>query len=674
MRTTVATADGTGKNVSSSVSVLPGVGPTRARALAAAGVHTVADVLLHLPLRWIEHPPAVPLAAAELVAGSMAVIGRLEGLQLRRPRRGMTLVTGRLVDGAQALSVVWFHQPWRSELGPGPWLARGELQRNNFGWQLVTPELLPAEDAVTGSTATAVYPALAQLPPRLVRRLVGAALEVVDTLAEPLPAELLARRGLPPIGEALRRLHTLPGAEKALQRLVWGELLEHQLLVLARRARRRERAKGHHYRVDDHTRAAARAVLPFPLTAAQRRALGEIVTDLTQLGAMARLLHGDVGSGKTLVAVLAMLLAAESGLQAVLLAPTEVLAGQHARSLERLLAGRHRVGLVTAEQQDSATLRALARGELRLAVGTHALLSEGVAFRDLALVVVDEQHRFGVGQRAALYAKGRRPDLLLLSATPIPRSLALSDFGDLDLSVLDELPPGRAGIETALLPSSRRAALERRLEQVLAAGERVFVVVPRIDGNSDGVPSLEVEGARWREALGPARTAVVHGRLAPGELRSAVDALRAGRIQALVATSVIEVGLDVPEATWMVIDGAESFGLAQLHQLRGRVGRGAQPGRCLALHGELGEASRARLEAFAATTDGFALAEADLTLRGPGDLLGRRQAGSGRLRFADPLRDRELLGWAREDAAALLESPQGPAWVAAARARRLAHG
>jgi ATP-dependent DNA helicase RecG len=650
------------------------VGAARARALAAAGIESVRDLLLHLPLRFVEHPEAVALADQPLIEGPVAVIGRLERLQQRSPRRRLTLVSGELVDGPRRLPVVWFNQPWRARLGPGPWVARGELRRNDFGWQLQSPELLEPRPGVGAAAAAPVYPALAGLPPAVLAAMIEAALVAAQGLEDPLPAELRERRGLPPLGAALSALHQQAGATPARQRLVWGELLQHQLLVLARRARRRARAKGHHYRIDDRLRAVAREILPFALTAGQKLALAEIVADLREPGPMARLLHGEVGSGKTVVAALAMLIAAESGLQSALLVPTEVLAEQHAAALERLFGGRHRVALVTADRRDEPARRGLERGDVAVAVGTHALLGEGVAFARLALVVVDEMHRFGVAQRAALHAKGRRPDLLLMSATPIPRSLALSAFGDLDASVLAELPGGRAGIETAVLPAGRRPALERRLCEVLDAGERVFVVLPRIEANDDAVPTLEREGRRWLEALGAERSRLVHGRLSSSEVRSALAALRTGGAQALVATSVIEVGIDVPEATWMVIDGAEHFGLAQLHQLRGRVGRGDKPGRCVALHGDIGEAARARLDAFAATMDGFALADADLIQRGPGELLGQRQAGSAALRFADPLRDRELLAWAHEDAATLLASPQATDWVAAARAGALAFG
>lgn len=650
------------------------MGLARSRALAAAGVETIRDLLLHLPLRFVEHPEAVALADQPLIEGPVAVIGRLERVQQRSPRRRLTLVTAELVDGPRRLRVVWFNQPWRARLGSGPWIARGELRRTDFGWQLQGPELLEPRPGGRAAGATPVYPALAGLPPAVLAAMIEAALATTEQLVDPLPAELLQRRGLPWLGAALAALHRRPATDAAWQRLVWGELLEHQLLVLARRARRRARAKPHRYRIDDRVRAAAREILPFSLTAGQKQALAEIVADLREPGPMARLLHGEVGSGKTVVAVLAMLIAAESGMQSALLAPTEVLAEQHAAALERLFAGRHRVVLVTADRRDPAARRALERGEVAVAVGTHALLGEGVTFSRLALVVVDEMHRFGVAQRAALHAKGRRPDLLLMSATPIPRSLALSVFGDLDCSVLAELPAGRAGIETAVLPASRREALERRLREVLEAGERVFVVLPRIDSSEEPVPTLEREGRRWLEILGAERCRLVHGRMSSSEVRGALAGLRTGVVQALVATSVIEVGIDVPEATWMVIDGAEHFGLAQLHQLRGRVGRGDKPGRCVALHGEIGDAARSRLDAFAATMDGFALADADLLQRGPGELLGRRQAGSARFRFADPLRDRELLAWAHEDAAALLASPGAPAWVAAARAGAVAFG
>jgi ATP-dependent DNA helicase RecG len=381
---------------------------------------------------------------------------------------------------------------------------------------------------------------------------------------------------------------------------------------------------------------------------------------------MLRLLQGDVGSGKTIVAALALVVALESGLQGAFMAPTEILAEQHYRTLQGLLGERYRLGLVTASASDlAATREALGRGEIQLAVGTHALIQEGLTLPRLGLVVIDEQHRFGVSQRQRLEQKGRRPDVLVMTATPIPRSLALTAYGDLELSILDELPPGRRPIVTEVVPASRRSQVYRRLAEELSAGARAYVVFPLIEESERvAAESLEGRGEWVRERLGEVPAAVLHGRLGSDEREQALRDFAAGRVKVLIATTVIEVGLDVPEATVMILESAERFGLSQLHQLRGRVGRGERPSRCVAIHGRLTPEARRRLEVFASTLDGFEVAEADLEIRGPGDLLGTRQAGLPRLRAAHLVEDREWLERAREDARALLprleEAALGP--------------
>jgi ATP-dependent DNA helicase RecG len=379
---------------------------------------------------------------------------------------------------------------------------------------------------------------------------------------------------------------------------------------------------------------------------------------------MLRLLQGDVGSGKTVVAALALVVALESGLQGAFLAPTELLAEQHYAVLTRLLGARYRLALFSgsvAPAVAAAHRAALASGEVQLAVGTHALFQEAVAFRRLGLAVIDEQHRFGVEQRRRLAGKGDRPDVLVMTATPIPRSLALAAYGDLEVSTLDELPPGRSPVATTVLPAGRGPKVYARLRRELAAagqGARAYVVVPRIGQEAEGAGETGsvVEAAeRARRDLAPATVAMLHGRMSAAERSATLAAFAAGTVQVLVATTVIEVGLDVPAATWMLIESADRFGLAQLHQLRGRVGRGPAPARCVALVGRgATKEARARLAAFAATTDGFALAEADLALRGPGDLLGTRQAGLPPLRIADLAADRDWLERARDDARELV--------------------
>ncbi|HYX25992.1 MAG TPA: ATP-dependent DNA helicase RecG, partial [Thermoanaerobaculia bacterium] len=502
------------------------------------------------------------------------------------------------------------------------------------------------------------------------RRLIDSLLAAVDLreIPETLPAELLARHGLPALGEALEALHR-PREEEvealnaretpAHHRLVYGELLEMQVILALRREREAREPRTRRYRLDS---SAARAALPFPLTAAQERVLGEIVADLRAPHPMHRLLQGDVGSGKTAVAALVLALAVESGFQGAFMAPTELLAEQHHASLARLLGSRYPAVLLTGGTADARLRARIAAGEARLVVGTHALIQEGVELPDLGLAVIDEQHRFGVAQRELLRRKGERPDVLVMTATPIPRSLALTAYGDLPVSTLDEMPPGRSPVRTEVVPARGRPEVYRRLREAVAAGARAFVVAPHIDESGPSGPaSLEEVERRVREALAGFPVAVLHGRMPAAERERTMRAFAAGEVRVLVATTVIEVGVDVPEATWMVIESAERFGLAQLHQLRGRVGRGSGASVCIALHGRLTAAGKERLAVFAATQDGFEIAERDLLLRGPGDVLGTRQAGLPPLRLARLPEDWDWLVEARDDARELLGRLDGEA-------------
>jgi ATP-dependent DNA helicase RecG len=645
------------------------VGPARARALAEAGYQTVRDLLFHLPHRYEDRREVTPIAAATAAiaaGGSHTLRGRLSGLRLiRTRRRGFSLVRGVLDDGTGNLPVVWFNRPYlASQTTAGEvYLLHGPVRETAEGLELVNPSCEREGQAVHGGRVAPVYPAAGKLGPAALRRLMDAVLEQVDLrgqVEEPLPDDLLARRGLPRIGEALQALHHPEGDVEALNqrrspahlRLIHGELLALQLALALLRARETGKPKALRYRVDDRLRQVAREVRPFPLTGAQKRALREIAADLQGPQPMLRLLQGDVGSGKTIVAALALVIALENGFQGAFMAPTELLAEQHFASLERLLGDRYRLGLFTGAAAEPGRLRErLAAGEIQLAVGTHALIQEGVEFRKLGLAVVDEQHRFGVAQRGALRGKGERPDMLVMTATPIPRSLALAAYGDLPVSTLDEMPPGRSPVATKAVPVRQRPAVYRRLREALEAGGRAYVVFPRID---EGATSLAELGETVRRLLPGIPSAAVHGRMPAAERGRAMRAFAAGEVRLLLATTVIEVGVDVPEATWMVIEGAEHFGLAQLHQLRGRVGRGAEPSFCVAVHGRQTEAARERLEIFESTADGFEIAEADLRLRGPGDLLGTRQAGLPALRVARLPDDFEWLPRARDDARELL--------------------
>jgi ATP-dependent DNA helicase RecG len=660
------------------------VGPARAAALAAGGLHTVRDLIFHLPFRYEDRRGTTPVAAA--VAGAAATFrGRLVGLR-RVPtrRRGLSLVRGFVEDGSGRLPVVWFNRPYLpNQMANQPheeeYLLHGPVKAVGNGVELVNPSCEAAAGAVHGDRIAPVYPAAGKVGPAALRRLLDGFLQEIDLprqIPETVPAELLRRHGLPPLGEALQALHH-PGDDADVEalnqrrgpahlRLIYGELLELQVALALRRRREEAAPRTRTYRLGAPLRKILAAIPPFRLTAAQERVMAEILDDLARPHPMLRLLQGDVGSGKTIVAALALVAALESGYQGAFMAPTELLAEQHFASLARLLGERYRIVLLTGSAAEAGRRRAaLATGEARLVVGTHALLQEAVELPELGLVVVDEQHRFGVAQRELLRGKGAGskspPDMLMMTATPIPRSLALTAYGDLPVSTLDELPPGRSPVATRVVPAGKRNEVYRRLRGAVAAGAQAYVVAPRIEEGALAAASLaEVEG-RVREALAGFAVAVVHGRMPAAERERALGAFAAGEARALVATTVIEVGLDVPAATWMVIESAERFGLAQLHQLRGRIGRGEGTATCVAIHGRLATVARERLATFAALTDGFEIAERDLAQRGPGDLLGTRQAGLPALKVARLPADWEWLVRARDDARELLDRLDAPA-------------
>jgi ATP-dependent DNA helicase RecG len=655
---------------------LRGVGPQRALRLAEAGYESVDDLWRLLPLRW-EDRREVTAPAAVVGAGPATVRGTLAELRLiRTRRRNFVIVRGRLADRAGALPVVWFNQPYLLQrwADGDEVVLHGNVRTSEGGLpELVNPTVERAGEPRSAGRVVPVYPSLGGLGPAAVARLQDQASVALDEDPPPdlLPPFLLRRYALPVLRRALAELHRPgPGADVAAlnrgesaahHRLVYEELLGLQLELALLRARQVREVKRHAYRIDDRARSVAREVLPFRLTGAQRRALREIVADLRSPHPMLRLLQGDVGSGKTIVAALLLLLAAESGLQGAFMAPTELLAEQHFGNLRRLLGGRYRLVLLTGSSADDESRRRLAEGEAQIAVGTHALIQSGVDFRSLALAIVDEQHRFGVEQRRLLQGKGERPDVLVMTATPIPRSLALTLYGDLEISVLDELPPGRGPVTTEVVPAGARRDVYRRLREDLRAGAQAYVVVPLIEESEEvSAASLEELGDRVRGFLSDFSSAVLHGRMPAAERERTMRSFAAGELRVLVATTVIEVGVDVPNASWMIVESAERFGLAQLHQLRGRVGRGERPSRCVAIHGRLSEAARQRLDVFAATTDGFRIAEADLALRGPGDLLGKRQSGLPRLRVADLVAHREWVDRARDDAREIVARSEDP--------------
>jgi ATP-dependent DNA helicase RecG len=644
--------------LATSVTYLKGAGPAVAARLRALGIERVCDLLFHLPSRYEDRRRIVPLA--ELRPGMEALVrGRVVAVDVRfGPRRNLRVA---IDDGRQSLLLRFFHfsETQRAAFVEGRWVrAYGQVRAGTNGLEMVHPEYRLAEDPALlppEPRLTAVYPTTAGITQARLRALIQQALD----LAAQDPAFTVELPGLPPPDtlSALRMLHTPDsdplserddGLRAAQRRLQREELLAHQLCMRWLR-RRTKAAPG----VRIHTLPAAQAALqeqlPFALTGAQRRVLGDIAQDLAGGRPMLRLVQGDVGCGKTVVAAAAMLACACAGLQAALMAPTELLAEQHAHNLTRMLAPLGvEVGWLSGRMkraQREEALRALASGERPLWVGTHALFQPEVRFARLGLVVVDEQHRFGVAQRLALRDKGNSngavPHQLIMSATPIPRTLAQTLYADLDVSVIDELPPGRSPVRTVAVSNERRGEVLARIGEVCRAGRQAYWVCTLIE-ESELLQAQAAEETyrQLRAELPELRVGLIHGRLKPAEKEAQMRAFAAGATQLLVATTVIEVGVDVPNASIMIIENAERLGLAQLHQLRGRVGRGATASQCVLLYQPpLSETARARLAVMRTTHDGFVIAQRDLELRGPGELLGRRQAGLIGLKIADPVRD-----------------------------------
>jgi ATP-dependent DNA helicase RecG len=667
---------------------LKGVGPRRAADLARAGLHTIEDLLYRFPLRYEDRGRF--RAIAELRPGETATVaGEVWQTRVRETRRRGFKIFEMLVRDAAGgvIRAVWFNQVFlRDTFHPHQWVVLyGKVEAAGAaGLQLTNPQYeivrhdgdddgAGEEETVHTGRIVPIYEKTGTLTTRQQRTLVYRALQRLPAdLPDPLPEALRLRLGLPALHEALPGTHFPPAGTAVEQanafrtpaqvRMIFEEFFLFQLGVLLRRRQLDEERKPRVAVVTDAVREAARQVLPFRLTPGQRQALKEIVDDLQRPRPMNRLLQGEVGSGKTIVALLAAIVAMENGFQVAFMAPTEILADQHFLTIRRLLE-RSRFRLASLTRSTPAARRReiraeLASGALHLVVGTHALLQDPVAFRELGLVIIDEQHRFGVLQRAQLRAKGLQPDVLVMTATPIPRTLALTVYGDLDVSVIRDLPPGRRPVRTTVRPDTRREDVYRFLRGQMEAGRQAYVVYPLVEESEkvDLKAATEMAEHLSREIFPTSRVALLHGRM-PQEAKDRImRAFLAHEIDLLVATTVIEVGIDVPNASVMVVEHAERFGLAQLHQLRGRVGRGPHPSHCILLYQPpLGEEAEARLRAIAETTDGFELAERDLQLRGPGDFFGTRQSGMPTLRFGDLVRDREIMEQARAEAAAWLE-------------------
>jgi ATP-dependent DNA helicase RecG len=666
------------------VTALRGVGPSLAERLGKLGIVRVADLLTHLPTRYEDRTRVVPIGG--LRAGSRAVVeGEIRSSQaVIRGRRSLLVA---LEDGSGRLTLRFFHfsRKQQESLARGRRLrVFGEVRASGGGLEIVHPEyrLLGAGADALEERLTPIYPTTEGLTLPRLRGLIEQALELLARRPLPDPLRrhpLLA--GQPDLNSSLELLHR-PGREvdlamlgagqhPAQRRLALEELLAHQLSV--RQLRQQLRADPAPA-IDAPGRLLERFFtnLTFSLTSAQQRVIGEIRTDLARDQAMLRLVQGDVGSGKTIVALAAALLAIEAGYQAALMAPTELLAEQHASSfaawLEPLgLLSIRLTGRLKAGERRSA-LALTASGEAHVVVGTHALFQEQVTFGRLGLVIIDEQHRFGVHQRLALREKGREggevPHQLVMTATPIPRTLAMSAYADLDTSVIDELPPGRSPVRTVAVPTSRRGEIVERIREQCRNGAQAYWVCPLIEESEALNVSAAEERARGlAEALGELRVMLVHGRMPGAERTAVMEQFKSGQADILVATTVIEVGVDVPNASLMIIENAERLGLAQLHQLRGRVGRGTAVSSCVLLYEPpLAELARQRLGILRESNDGFVIAQKDLELRGPGEVLGTRQTGLATLRVADLVRDADLLGPARALADDLLgegEAPRG---------------
>ena len=671
-----------------SLQYLKGVGPRRAADLQRAGLSTVEDLLYRFPTRYEDRGHFQTIASLKPgVAASVA--GEVLSSGVRPTRTPRFKIFEMLVrDRTGSLRAIWFNQPFLKDVFHPHQrvILFGTLELTPHGLQMKTPdyELLsdaddqagdgPDETVHTGRIVP-IYEKTGQLTAKMQRTLVYRTLQDLPAeLPDPLPPAVRTRQALMGRREAIEQIH-FPVAgvsveelnafrSPAHRRLIFEEFFLFQLGLVMRKRRADGERKAHPVVITDHVRDAVKRVLPFRLTGDQRVVIKQIVDDMTRPQAMNRLLQGDVGSGKTIVALMAALVAMENGLQVAFMAPTEILAEQHYFNIRRLLEqSRFRLTLLTGgtpAKKRREILAELAGGSMHMVIGTHALVEEDVAFRELGLIVIDEQHRFGVLQRATLRTKGLHPDVLIMTATPIPRTLQMTAFGDLDVSVMREMPPGRQPIVTVAKPESRRDEIYAFVREQVEQGRQAYVVYPLVEESEkvDLKAATEMADHLAQDVFPDLRVALLHGRLKQDAKDRVMGAFVRREFDILVSTTVIEVGVDVPNATVMVVEHAERFGLSQLHQLRGRVGRGSHKSYCMLLHSYgLTEQGRERLKALTETTDGFEIAERDLQLRGPGDFFGTRQSGMPTLRVGDLLRDHALMEEARREAVAALDDP-----------------
>jgi ATP-dependent DNA helicase RecG len=676
------------------VQYLKGVGPKKAELLAKLGVVTVADLLYHFPLRYEDRTSIKKIAEIEADRVE-TVVGEVREAGIKFGGRGKKrLFEVAFADETGVLRGTWFRPPnktYQARFGIGSrWLLTGKVGFNKYrgSKQIVHPECAPYEEDEEGGAEklsvgkiVPVYPLTEGLNQRGVRHAVASAFDYVDELVDFVPPEMNERYKLPNLTDAVRHVHWPPvdadipalmaTASREQKKLIFNEFFLTQAALALKRRHDRKESAGEPYVVDEPLMEKIRGALPFTLTAAQQRALADIAKDLGSGHPMSRLLQGDVGSGKTAVALAAALIAVRNKKQAAIMAPTEILAVQHYRNLTATLKDtKVNVALLTGGSAGRvSTLGDIATGAAHIVVGTHALIQEGVDFNDLGLAVIDEQHRFGVRQRAELLSRGHRVHALIMTATPIPRTLAMTAYGDLDVSVIDELPPGRTPVDTRIYPPSRREEAMETVRRQVAAGRQAYVVYPLVEESE----KLELKAATAMFAslaeadLAGLRLGLTHGRMKPAEKDAVMNAFRAGEVDVLVTTTVVEVGVDVGNATVMMIEHAERFGLSQLHQLRGRVGRSHHRSHCLLMADTRpGTPGWERLMVMARHQDGFAIAEADLALRGAGDFFGAKQSGVAEFALGDIVRDHRILAEARRAAFELVERDPtlaGPEWA-----------
>ena len=657
---------------------MKGVGPRKAADLKRAGLVTVEDLLYRLPFRYEDRSRMQPISSLR-PGTKAAVLGEIKtaNVSITR-RRGFRIFHAVIADASGSIRCTWMNQAFLADILK-PHLqvvVFGDVKLDSTGLHFMNPEYeLVSEDLSSVRTARIVpfYEKTGTVTPNMQRRIVRQALDQLPPdIVEPLPGGLRDRLGLVPRRVAVEESHFPPNEASVdelnafrtppQQRLIFEEFFLFQLGHAWRRHETSVEPKPWVPTVDDRIRQSAASVLPFKLTPGQRQAVKEIVDDMRSPAPMHRLLQGDVGAGKTIVALLAAIVAMENGLQVAFMAPTEILANQHFSNIARLLASsRFRVDLLTGSTpglHKHTVTSHIERGSTHLVVGTHALVQEAVTFHRLGLVIIDEQHRFGVEQRAMLREKGLRPDVLLMTATPIPRTLALTDYSELEVSKITDLPPGRKPVRTLVKPESRRDEVFALIREELDRGRQAYVVYPLVEESEkiDLRSATEMADHLQAEVFPAYRVALLHGRLKQDAKDHVMQSFIAGHVQVLVSTTVVEVGVDVPNASVMVVEHAERFGLSQLHQLRGRVGRGAWESYCVLLYqAPWTDDARERLKTMASTNDGFVIAERDLELRGPGDVFGTRQSGLPKLRTGDLVRDRDLMESAHHEARRLVE-------------------